>query len=134
MANHIRSEVKERFWREQVSGWQSSGLGIRAYCQQHQLSEQNFYAWRRELARRDQASTPAPTASSATSTPRPVSNTSHSKPKVLASATWMPVTLTGTATPVIEVQLPSGVQLRIPVGTESLETILAALHRNVVQP
>ena len=134
MANHIRSEVKERFWREQVSGWQSSGLGIRAYCQQHQLSEQNFYAWRRELARRDQAATPAPTASSATSTPRPVSNTSHSKPKALASATWVPVTLTGTATPVIEVQLPSGVQLRIPVGTESLETILAALHRSAVRP
>ncbi len=134
MANHIRSEVKERFWREQLSGWQSSGLGIRAYCQQHQLSEQNFYAWRRELARRDQAATPAPTASSATSTPRPASNTSPSQPKALASPTWMPVTLTGTASPVIEVQLPSGVQLRIPVGTESLETILAALHRNAVRP
>lgn len=46
----------------------------------------------------------------------------------------MPVTLTGPATPVIEVQLPSGVQLRIPVGIESLETILAALHRSVVRP
>lgn len=134
MANHIRSEVKERFWREQLSGWQSSGLGIRAYCQQHQLSEQNFYAWRRELARRDQTVTPAAPASSAISTPRPVSNTSPFKPKALASATWMPVTLTETASPVIEVQLPSGVQLRIPVGTESLETILAALHRSVVRP
>ena len=134
MANHIRSEVKERFWREQVSGWQSSGLGIRAYCQQHQLSEQSFHAWRRELARRDQTVTPAPTAISTTTAPRPVSNTSPFQPKALSSPTWMPVTLTGTASPVIEVQLPSGVQLRIPVGTESLETILAALHRNVMQP
>lgn len=134
MANRLRSEAKERYWRGQVSGWRSSGMEIRAYCRQHQLSEQNFYAWRRELARRDQAATPAATASSSTSTPRPVSNTSHSKPKALASATWMPVTLTGPATPVIEVQLPSGVQLRIPVGIESLETILAALHRSVVRP
>ena len=34
-------------------------------------------------------------------------------------------------TPVIEVQLPSGVQLRIPGGIESLETILVALQRSV---
>ena len=29
MANRMRSEAKERYWRGQVSGWQSSGLGIR---------------------------------------------------------------------------------------------------------
>jgi hypothetical protein len=43
----------------------------------------------------------------------------------------MPVTLTETVAPVIEVQLPSGVQLRIPCGLESLEALLNALQRSV---
>ncbi len=126
MANRMRSEAKERHWRGQVSGWQSSGLGIRAYCQQHQLSEANFHAWRRELARRDQLTPPACT----TATPS-VNDTSVSQPQKSPSVTWMPVTLTEAIAPVIEVQLPSGVQLRIPCGIESLEAILAALQRSV---
>ena len=78
MANRMRSVGKERLWREQVSSWQRSGLTIREYCLQHQLSEPNFYAWRRELARRDElAGAPA--------TPAP-----RTKP---SSVTWMPVTV-----------------------------------------
>lgn len=42
--NRMLSEAKERYWRGQVPGSQSSGLGIRAYCWQHQLSEPNFHA------------------------------------------------------------------------------------------
>jgi hypothetical protein len=121
MTNRMRSEVKERYWRGQVSGWQSSGLGIRAYCRQHQLSEANFHAWRRELARRDQIISPASTT---------VSDPLDAPSKV-SSVSWMPVTVTETVAPVIEVQLPSGVQLRIPCGLESLETILVALQRSV---
>lgn len=126
MANRMRSEAKERYWRGQVSGWQSSGLGIRAYCQQQQLSEANFHAWRRELARRDQLTPPA----NATATPS-VSDTSATKPKASPSVTWMPVTLTESIAPIIEVQLPSGVQLRISCGLESLEALLTALQRSV---
>ena len=55
------------------------------------------------------------------------------QPKSSSSLTWMPVNLTERVAPIIEVQLPSGVQLRIPVGTESLESILTALHRSVVR-
>ena len=78
MANRMRSDTKEQYWRGQVSGWQSSGLGIRAYCQQQQLSEANFHAWRRELARRDQLAPPA----SATATPS-VNDTSVTKPQTV---------------------------------------------------
>ena len=49
-----RDPAKERFWRKAVRGWQRSGLSIRAYCAGNQLSENNFHAWRREIARRDQ--------------------------------------------------------------------------------
>ncbi len=116
MANRMRSEAKERLWREQVLSWQRSGLTIREYCLQHQLSEPSFYAWRRELARRDEL-TVAP------ATPAPRSKAS--------SVTWMPVTVTSSTPPLIEVQLPTGTVLRIQAGVESvtLERILRALHQ-----
>ena len=78
MANRMRSEAKERLWREQVTSWQRSGLSIRQYCQKHQLNEPNFYAWRRELVRRDEAGG--------------ISSKSVQRPKPL-SVTWMPLTV-----------------------------------------
>ena len=46
---------KERFWRTMVGRWQGSGLSVRAFCQQHRLSQPSFYGWRRTLAARDTA-------------------------------------------------------------------------------
>ncbi len=113
MANRMRSEAKERLWREQMSLWQRSGLSIRQYCQQHQLSEPNFYAWRRELARRDVL---------------PVAPAARAK---ASSVMWMPLTVDASTVPVVEVQLPTGAKLRVPAGVESttLERILTALHQ-----
>jgi len=51
-----RDAVKERFWREVIAGQPESGLSVRVWCLQWEVSEAPFYAWRRELARRgDQA-------------------------------------------------------------------------------
>lgn len=122
MANRKRSESKERYWRGQVAGWESSGLGIRAYCQQQGLNEPCFYAWRRELVRRDHAA----------GTPLPIKQHSASLPsKVASSVSWMPLTVTEGARSDIEVQWPSGVQLRIPLNMETLEHLLTVLQRSV---
>lgn len=51
-----RSAAKERTWRKHVADQARSGLNARAYCQRKGLSEPSFYAWRRELARRDEVS------------------------------------------------------------------------------
>jgi transposase-like protein len=48
-----RSGSREAFWRRLVSGQPASGVSIRAWCERHEVSEPSFYAWRRELARRD---------------------------------------------------------------------------------
>jgi transposase-like protein len=48
----VRSEERERFWRELVEGQQRSGVSIRQWCQRHGVSEPSFYFWRRELAQR----------------------------------------------------------------------------------
>ena len=53
MARWQLDGAKERTWRRHVSGWQRSGLSIRAYCAAEGLAEGNFHAWRRTLAERD---------------------------------------------------------------------------------
>ena len=50
-----RDAAKERFWRKVVGGFDARRHTVRAWCAQHGVSEPSFYAWRRELARRDQA-------------------------------------------------------------------------------
>ncbi|MEX0713343.1 MAG: hypothetical protein WD278_13390 [Pirellulales bacterium] len=50
-----RSRAKERFWRGHLARQAAGAFSIRAYCERHSLAEPSFYAWRRELARRDRA-------------------------------------------------------------------------------
>ncbi len=53
-----RSRSKERFWRRMMRLWRRSGLSIRAFCTQQQLSEPSFYFWRKALAHRDAQTSP----------------------------------------------------------------------------
>ena len=46
------SSERERFWRKLVAGQADSGVSIRAWCEEHGVSEPSFYFWRRELSRR----------------------------------------------------------------------------------
>ena len=41
--------AKMQFWRQTLTRRQASGLSVRAYCEAHGLSEQNFYRWQRVL-------------------------------------------------------------------------------------
>lgn len=50
-----RDARKEQQWRRWILQWQSSGLSIRAFCAQHDLSQPSFYAWRRAIKQRDAA-------------------------------------------------------------------------------
>jgi transposase len=53
--NKQRSSSKERFWRRMLRRCRSSGLSVRAFCEEQGLSEPSFYAWRRTLTERDAA-------------------------------------------------------------------------------
>ena len=98
-----RSVEKERFWREQLRGHASSGLSVRAWCREHEISEPSFYAWRRELAERDV-----------------LQDTKHRRAKASACTSaagsngFLPITLTPPAVSQIELELPSGVVIRLP--------------------
>jgi len=48
--------AREQHWRQLVSEWRASGLSVREFCSQRQVTEATFYAWRRELQRRDATS------------------------------------------------------------------------------
>jgi transposase-like protein len=53
MANKGRSVEKDRYWRRLVREWEQSGLTVRAFCEEQDVSEPSFYAWRRTLQDRD---------------------------------------------------------------------------------
>ena len=53
MARLTQSANKEASWRLVVEEQRRSGLSVRAFCQQQAISEPSFYAWRRELQKRD---------------------------------------------------------------------------------
>jgi transposase-like protein len=89
MPGQRRDPERGRFWREAVAGHRKSGLSVRAFCRERGLSEPNFYAWRRQLEERDQATRPAK---------------------------FVPVQVVAEA--VIEVVLPSGVVVRVPSSSE----------------
>jgi hypothetical protein len=50
-----RSIEKERHWREVMARYKRSGMKVRAFCDQEQIKESQFFAWKRELKRRDVA-------------------------------------------------------------------------------
>jgi hypothetical protein len=96
---------KEQQWRRRLKEWRSSGLSVRFFCGRHRLSEPSFYAWRRELAKRD-AQRPA----------------------------FVPVTVVGeedaAAGALLELELAGGRRLRVPADFDAvtLRRLLAVLE------
>ena len=52
-----RDADKEKFWREMIGEAERSGKSARGFCQERDLKESQFYAWRRELRLRDSGET-----------------------------------------------------------------------------
>ena len=105
MAAKQRDPIRERSWREAILDWQASGLSIRAYCRQRQLTETAFHYWRRELRRRDAKSGPRP-----------------------ATSAFVPVTVIPAAAIAVEVRCPSGHVVSLPnADAATLRALFAAL-------
>ena len=50
-----RSEEKRAYWRGVLERQQESGLSIRQFCREHQMSEASFHSWKRKIVGRAQA-------------------------------------------------------------------------------
>lgn len=59
MANTKPSLEREKFWRDVMARFDTSGMPVSAFCPAEGISRSAFYAWRRILAERD-ASVPQP--------------------------------------------------------------------------
>jgi transposase len=97
-----RDPQREQFWRNMIAAWNKSGQTVSAFCACRRLAVASFYAWRRELAKRDRATPPA--------------------------LTFLPVHLRAEA--VLEVALPNGLVVRTPAGVEpaTVAALVAALR------
>lgn len=88
-------------WRTTVTAWRSSGLSVLAFCRSRELNVSSFYRWRNILDARDRPSATRPPSQAA---PPP-------------SGSFVPVRVVPDA--VVEVTLPSGVQLRVPLAADA---------------
>jgi transposase len=103
MFRSTRRHLKpEPFWRELIDRWRVSGQSVAAFCADHRVSEATFYSWRKRLAARARGpARPAPA--------------------------FAPVRV--VSDPTAEVVLPTGLVVRVPVGTDpaTVARLVAAL-------
>jgi len=127
-----RDPAKERHWRRMVRQWRKSGLSVRDFCDWQALSEPCFYAWRRELAKRDREAAAAVPGIGAARGGRPVKRNGASR---APAAAFLPVQVVAdggsdaaclSQSQGIEVHLPGGVRLTVPAGCD------LALLRDVI--
>jgi transposase-like protein len=60
MATHQQDPAKESYWRKVLKRFAASGLSVREFCKREQLTESQFYAWRRTIGKRDGAGNARP--------------------------------------------------------------------------
>ena len=101
-------------WRKTFAMWRSSDLSVAAFCRSRDLNLSSFYRWRKILDDLDRPSTTRP----------------RSEPDPLPIPSFVPVRVIPDA--VVEVILPSGIQLRVPLSADALQ--LARLVRALGAP
>ena len=92
-------------WRMIVADWRSSGLGVAAFCRSRHINKSGFHRWRNILNQIERTAT----------TPAPVPNPAPSPTP--SATTFVPVRVIPDA--IVEVLLPSGLQLRVPLSADA---------------
>jgi hypothetical protein len=115
-----RNAQKEAYWRDVVERQARSGLSVRRFCAEQNISEASFYGWRRKLARRDQEKVDTPISRSPKTG---ATNSAHGQ-------AFIPLAVADSEH-VLEVVHPLGYRVRIPgeVNAKSLKQVLDALEQ-----
>jgi hypothetical protein len=110
---------KEAYWRDIVKRQARSGLSVRRFCAEEDISEPSFYGWRRKLAGRGQEKVVTPNSRAS----RTGSANSSNRPAFIPLAVADPER-------VLEVIHPLGYRVRITgeVNAKSLRQVLDALE------
>jgi transposase-like protein len=48
--SRAHQQNRREYWRQRIAQQKASGQTVRAFCEAHQLCEQSFYTWRKQLA------------------------------------------------------------------------------------
>lgn len=94
------SRIVER-WRAIVADWRRSALSVAAFCRSRHVNKSGFHRWRNILQLLDRSPT----------TPTPTPNPTPATPA------FVPIRVIPEA--LVEVLLPSGIQLRVPLSVEA---------------
>lgn len=113
-----RNAQKEAYWRKVVKRQARSGLSVRSFCSEQDISEPSFYGWRKKLAQRGQEVEPSPRS--------PKNGPANSD----NGQTFIPLSV-ADAEPVLEVIHPLGYRVRITgeVNAKSLRRVFDALDQ-----
>jgi transposase-like protein len=112
---------KEEFWRLVLDEHRHSGLGVKAFCRQQEISEALFYAWRRKIQNRDSQSRQDQAAQQDRLIPVSIVETTSSASNQYEAA----------AMGQVEIVTPTGFTLRVDQGV--LPQRLAALLDVITQ-
>ena len=98
-----RNPERVRAWRERIDAWKRAGLSVNAFCRRRQLTRSNFDRWRRILA------------------------SEPTQAKLASSSTFVPLRV--VAEPMVEVVLPSGILVRLPLTSspDAVTRLVAAV-------
>ena len=122
-----RDPAKERFWRQMVRRCARSGLSIREFCDRETISEGSFYAWRRELAKRDRQASAARGAEGGAMGPA----TPPGGPRFVPVRVIADLPVGPSSTSCVEVLLVSGSRMWIPCGVDrqTLADVVSVLEQ-----
>ena len=104
-----RSEEKRTYWRSVLERQQESGLSVRQFCREHQVSEASFHSWKRKISGRDRE---AVASSEDGGQERPA--TRQAAKQTESAAVFIPVRLNASASSLLELVHPRGHVLRVP--------------------
>ena len=88
----VRNPLVLNHWRTIFAEQRRSGLTITAFCRSRKIVKSSFHRWRNTLEQFDRPS---------------------------AKPAFVPVRVVAEATTVVEVILPSGIRLRVPLGADA---------------
>lgn len=121
-----RDPAKEKYWRRLLRQWQRSGLTGRDFCAERGLNEPSFYAWRREIARRDQEQ-----ANPSQRATRPQATATSADPP-LPTFVKVAVAAVASSPGVLEVVVAHGRRVRVAPGFDA--QLLRQLLRVLEEP
>ena len=121
-----RSEEKRAYWRDVLERQRESGLSVRQFCREHQVSEASFHSWKRRIAGDDRDDA----ASSEDGDQKLLAKKQVAR-QTENAAVFIPVRVSAAGGSALEIVHPRGHVLRVPAVFDegALRRVLGVLDQ-----